>query len=78
MTERQMKLLLKRFYYHHDKLQKVLNEAHERELISYPDGTYEDLAPCKSHWDTRGRFEDSTRDKISTIIHDGAKKEARE
>lgn len=73
MTEKSMRKMLHRIWYHYDQLSKALNVAHSKELISYPEGSYKENAPCASMWEVRQRIENTTKDRIASTIQSSIK-----
>ena len=49
-------------------LQDALNEAHRDEVISYPDGSYQDSAPCYSSFDLKARILQTTKDARAEAV----------
>ena len=66
MTEKQMEESLNRIWFHFEKLQNALNDAHNRGLIKYTN--YQEDSPCEALAETRNRFKRVTKDQIAEII----------
>ena len=61
-----MRKLLRRIYFHYDRLSTALNDAHNADLIKYDQ--YAGNAPCESLWQCRERVEKTTAPQIANII----------
>lgn len=66
MTEKSMKKHLRRIYFHLEKLQNALTDAHNKELLMYKDFTEE--SPCYSLFKCEERIHITTKDQIAKII----------
>jgi len=65
-TPKQVREIMRKIYFHQDRLQRALNEAHEKEIISYPQDAYEEKAPCWATWEARRRI-DATTEKAMAL-----------
>ena len=61
-TPKQTRRVLRKIYYHMDKLQDALNEAHNMKVIDYPDedNSYTKYAPCAAASECRDRISKTT------------------
>lgn len=61
-TPKQTRAVLRKIYYHMDKLQDALNQAHNMKVIDYPDepDSYTNHAPCKAASECRDRISKTT------------------
>lgn len=41
-------------------LQRALDDAHNADVIKYPEGTYNEQAPCWASWELRKRIDATT------------------
>lgn len=69
ISEKKARKQLHRIWFHWVKLQKVLNEAHNDELIKYTD--YLTEAPCQTMTELKDRIERTTEKQLSYIIQQG-------
>lgn len=63
-TPKQVRTIMKKIYYHQDKLQDALNEAHNKGIIAYPEkeeGSYFKYAPCAPAYECRERINKTTQ-----------------
>lgn len=67
MTEKKLKKSLHRIWFHYNRLQIALNQAHHNEIISYEDHKTE--APCESMYELKTRIENTTRNTIARTFH---------
>ncbi len=67
-TPKQVRYHFKRISNLHLKLGDAMNKAHNAGVIEYPDGTYNENAPCKTHWETWRRFEIATQKKCAEAL----------
>ncbi len=72
MTEKKMRKLIKRFWYHRNQIRNVLNEMHRQDLIVYED--YGAEGPCWAVDQLDERLKKTTMKQIANIVHDQIKR----
>lgn len=69
-TPKQVRFHYKRMRRRWYLLQEALNDAHNANVIAYPEEKYHELGPCASNWQTRERIEFTTKEARAKAIHD--------
>lgn len=73
-TPKQVKESIRKIRLYTHKLQQALNEAHNKEIISY-DGPYQDCAPCASLEEVRKRVRVTTKEAVYKAFIDEIKQD---
>lgn len=68
MTEKSMRRKLKRIWFHIDQLHNAMIDAHNKDLINYPDDKYREEGPCYTLNELRERVRKTTQKKIAEVI----------
>ena len=66
MSEKSVKRHMHRIWFHLDRLQRALNDAHNADVIMYDDYTTE--APCKAMDDLRERVRCTTNAQVAKAV----------
>lgn len=74
MTEKKVRAHMHRIWFHLDRLQAALNDAHNADVIVYPDGEYRDCAPCASMDELRKRIRLTTNEQVARAVESEIRK----
>lgn len=66
MTEKAMRKHLRRIYFHLEKLQRALTDAHNKELLMYKE--FQEESPCYLLFKCQERIHLTTKEQIAKII----------
>lgn len=70
-TPKQVRKVMKKIYYHQDKLQDALTEAHNLGVIAYAEkeeNSYFNYAPCSTAYELRKRINITTQKTMADAL----------
>lgn len=70
-TPKQVREIMRKIYYHQEKLQDALTEAHNKGIIKYEDkeeNSYFKYAPCSPAWECRERVNKTTEKALAQAM----------